>query len=257
MQTVRTPDDRFEGLPDFPFAPHYADVPADTAEGTLRVHFLDEGPADAHAPMFRAVAHSVHSLGLAPSLFEDLLSAFRQDVETRRYATWSGLMDYCRRSANPVGRLVLQIAGRRGGGVEEASDCLCTALQLTNFWQDLAIDWARGRLYVPAEVHGRLRAQEADLARGALTEEWKAALGECARRTHALFDAGRPVCDLVGGRLGLELRFTWLGGVRILERFVAGGCDPWQARPALGPADVPALVWRALRWRKGVGRRFT
>lgn len=234
-------------------------------EGTLapaeRYRLLDGWTARLHAPapdpaspeaadcVFAAVAHTRDRCGLDIQLFDDLLSAFRQDVETTRYAAWASVLDYCRRSANPVGRLVLGIAGYRGREVEQASDALCTGLQLANFWQDLGVDYRRGRLYIPADVSGRLRAQEADLAAGLWTEPWRQALAEVARRTHFLFDLGRPVADLVGGRLRFELRLTWLGGRLILERAAAPGRDPLTSRPTLGAADVPGLLWAAARWR--------
>jgi hydroxysqualene synthase len=235
-------------------------------EGTLapaeRYRLLEGWKARLHAPapdpaspdagdrVFAAVARTRQQCGLDLQLFDDLLSAFRQDVETRRYAEWSAVLDYCRRSANPVGRLVLGIAGYRGRDVEQASDALCTALQLANFWQDLGIDYRRGRLYLPAEVSGRLRAQEGDLAAGLWTDPWRQALDEVARRTRYLFDLGRPVADLVGGRLRVELRLTWLGGRRILDRAAAPGRNPLVSRPTLGAADVPGLLWEAARWRQ-------
>lgn len=234
-------------------------------EGTLepaeRYRLLDDWKARLHAPapsvasasdpadlVFAAVAQTRTQCDLEIGLFDDLLSAFRQDVETRRYAEWPAVIDYCRRSANPVGRLVLGIAGYRGAEVERASDALCTALQLANFWQDLGVDFRRGRLYVPAEIYGRRRAQEADLAHGVWTEAWAESLAEAARRTRILFDEGRPVADLVRGRLRYELRLTWLGGRAVLERAVAPGRNPLESRPSLGAADVPGLFWQALRW---------
>ena len=210
----------------------------------------DAASADASDRVFAAVAHTRRQCGLDVQLFDDLLSAFRQDVETTRYAERASVVDYCRRSANPVGRLVLGIAGYRGRDVEQASDSLCTALQLANFWQDLGVDYRRGRLYIPAEVSGRLRAQEGDLAAGLWTDPWRQALEEVARRTRFLFELGRPVADLVEGRLRFELRLTWLGGRRILERAAAPGRNPLVSRPSLGAADFPGLLWEAARWRE-------
>jgi hydroxysqualene synthase len=201
-------------------------------------------------PVFVALSHTIRTLDLPVSLFEDLVSAFRQDITVTRYASWPVLLDYCRRSANPVGRLVLGIGGWRDAALAEASDAVCTALQLTNFWQDLAVDWRRGRLYVPAEEHERAGARLDGLDRGEWTEAWERALGACAARTRALFDRGRQVADLVTGRLRYELRVTWLGGVRVLDRLERSRFDVFRARPTLGPADVPALAWRALRWRR-------
>ena len=216
-----------------------------------RLHAPAPSPASADADdrVFAAVAQTRAQCELDLTLFDDLLSAFRQDVETRRYATWSSVLDYCRRSANPVGRLVLGIAGHRGDAVERASDALCTGLQLANFWQDFGVDFRRGRIYLPLEISGRLRAQEGDLTAGRWTEEWRAALAEAVRRTRIFFDDGRPAADLAGGRLRFELRLTWLGGRRILERAAAPGRDPLASRPSLGPADLPGLLWQAVRWR--------
>jgi hydroxysqualene synthase len=199
-------------------------------------------------PIFQALAHTVRACDLPTNLLEDLVSAFRQDVTVTRYASWDALFDYCRRSANPVGRLVLRIGGWRDDQLDAASDAVCTALQLTNFWQDLAVDWRRGRLYVPAEVHEPLRAELPALDRGEWTTAWQQALASCAVRTRALFDRGRAVCDGVSGRLRFELRATWLGGVRVLDRLEASRFDVFRTRPSLGAGDLPSIAWRALWW---------
>jgi squalene synthase HpnC len=216
----------------------------------------DQGPGVAGATrddlVFVALGETVRRCRLPVGLFEDLLSAFRQDVVKHRYADFEELLDYCRRSANPVGRLVLRIAGYEDATLDEASDAVCTALQLANFWQDLERDWRRGRLYVPAADRLACHAEEADLASGRLTPPWSLVLEEMASRTRALFARGRLVCDRVRGRLGLELRLTWLGGSRILDRFEAGGFDVFAKRPTLGTRDVPGLVWGAVTWRKGL-----
>ena len=199
--------------------------------------------------IFLALGETIRRCQLPMSLFEDLLSAFRQDITTHRYETWEAVLDYCRRSANPVGRLVLRIAGYRDEALDQASDALCTALQLTNFWQDLERDWRRGRLYVPAEDWRRCGAREADLDRGCLTDGWCQALQHAAVRTRALYARGRRVCEAVGGRLGLELQLTWLGGMRILTRLERARFDVFTRRPTLGAVDVPSLLWGALMWR--------
>jgi phytoene/squalene synthetase len=165
-----------------------------------------------------------------------------------RYDTWRDLLDYCRRSANPIGRLVLRVGGYNDPTRDAQSDAVCTALQLTNFWQDFAIDWRRGRLYLPAEEQRRACAREADLHRPEMTVEWRQALRESVRRTRDLFALGKPVCDGVDGRLRWELRFTWLGGMRILEQIDARDFDVLSTRPRLRPADAVVLAWRALRW---------
>jgi len=202
-------------------------------------------PAD---EIFLAVGATIRACRLPVSLFDDLLSAFRQDITTHRYDTWDDVLDYCRRSANPVGRLVLRIGGYHDGRLDLSSDALCTALQLTNFWQDLARDWSRGRLYVPLEELAACRAGVADLTESRITEPWRCVLQRAARRTRDLFQAGRAVCDGVRGRLRYELRLTWLGGSRILDRLERQGYDMFKARPILGPADAASLVWGALTW---------
>jgi squalene synthase HpnC len=196
-----------------------------------------------------ATAETIRSLQLPLSLFDDLVSAFGQDTMTTRYDTWPDLLDYCRRSANPVGRLVLRIAGHQDDRLDRSSDAFCTALQLTNFWQDMGPDWAAGRLYVPREVYETCGASEDQLHSSAVGAAWVRAMTECVRVTNGLFQHGRAVCDGVAGRLRYELRMTWLGGRRILERVGARGDRMMSERPTLGAADVPVLVSRALRWR--------
>jgi hydroxysqualene synthase len=211
----------------------------------------DAAPPHAHEDLIiAATAHSIRSLDLPIALFDDLVSAFGQDTMTSRYASWTDVLDYCRRSANPVGRLVLRIAGRRDEALDRSSDALCTALQLTNFWQDFGRDWRAGRLYVPREVVDACGASEHDLAAGRTTAAWADALLQCVRVTRGLFAAGRRVCDDAGGRLGIELKLTWLGGSRVLDRVDASRGRALESRPTLGRSDVVSLVWGAVRWRR-------
>jgi phytoene synthase len=207
---------------------------------------LRSAPRDA---IFEALADTRSRFNLPVELFDDLLSAFRQDVTTSRYSTWSEVLDYCRRSANPIGRLVLRLAGHDQADADRWSDAVCTALQLTNFWQDLAIDWERGRLYVPSEVWQPAGADTADLDRRTVTPAWAAALREASRVTRALFDEGRPVCDVLRGRLRYELRATWAGGRRILDRLEVGGFDVFAQRPTLSRGDLLVVAWTALIWK--------
>ncbi len=199
--------------------------------------------------IFAAVSDTIRSCRLGVSPFDDLLSAFRQDVTTTRYETWDDVLDYCRRSANPVGRLVLGIAGYRDDALDLGSDAICTALQLTNFWQDLERDWRKGRLYLPLEDCRREGASTSDLDAGQMTPAWRRVMEQAAARTEDLFEEGRHVCDGVEGRLRLELRATWLGGRRILSRVEQAEFDMFRRRPTLGAADLPALLWQALTWR--------
>ena len=233
-------------------ADDFADEPGREADERLRL--LAEWRARLHdpsdaTPTFVALHDTIKLFELPHQLFDDLLDAFAQDVTTTRYATWADVLDYCRRSANPVGRLVLRLSGYRDDRLDAASDAVCTALQLTNFWQDLAIDWSRGRLYVPEDIWRPHEANPAELDGGRMTAGWAAALRDCGARTKALFDRGRPVCDGVAGRLRFELRATWLGGTRILDRLDRSGFDVFTARPKLGTTDALVIACGTLLWR--------
>ena len=203
-----------------------------------------------HDNVFLALHDTIDRFSLPLQLFDDLLNAFVQDVGTPRYSTWADLLDYCRRSANPVGRLVLRLSGYHDDRLDAASDAVCTALQLTNFWHDFGIDWSRGRLYVPEEIWRAHHADPASLDGTHMTAQWQAALADCGARTRELFQRGRPVCDGVSGRLRYELRATWLGGTRILDRLERAGYDVFRSgRPKLGAADALVIACETLLWR--------
>jgi|SRR5687767_7512991 len=233
-------------------ADDFADEPGRSPDERYRL--LNEWRAKLHAsangaatdPIFVALAHTIRERQLPLELFDDLLSAFRQDVSVTRYETWEDVLDYCRRSANPVGRLVLRVAGVNDPAVDRSSDALCSALQLTNFWQDFGVDWNRGRLYIPRQEILAAGATEADLDAKRMTAPWKTAMRACVVTTRALFEAGRPVTDAVSGRLRLELRATWLGGMRVLEKIEQLDYDTFTHRPTVGKRDIPALALRAL-----------
>ena len=233
-------------------ADDFADEPGRSPDERYRL--LNEWSAKLHRsitgeavdPIFIALAHTICERQLPVQLFDDLLSAFRQDVSVTRYETWDAVLDYCRRSANPVGRLVLRVAGVNDPDVDRCSDALCSALQLTNFWQDFGVDWARGRLYIPRDEVVSAGASETDLNARRMTPEWKAAMRACVVTTRALFEAGRPVTNAVTGRLRLELRATWLGGMRVLEKIERLDFDTLNHRPTVGKRDMPALALRAL-----------
>jgi hydroxysqualene synthase len=220
-----------------------------------RIHRAAEDEGDDRAAEDRdglialAIGHSIRSLDLPLQLFDDLLSAFGQDTMTTRYASWADVFDYCRRSANPVGRLVLRIGGYRDEKLDRSSDALCTALQLTNFWQDFGRDWRAGRLYVPRDEQIACGATEAELESGRTSPAWNRALARAVQVTREMFEQGRHVCDGAAGRFRLQLRFTWLGGARILERVDRDRDRLLEVRPTLGAGDVPLLLWRAARWR--------
>lgn len=202
--------------------------------------------ADVQA-IFVALHHTVADRRLDPQLLDDLLSAFAQDVTTTRYATWREVLDYCRRSANPVGRLVLGIAGVHDEPLARQSDAVCTALQLTNFWQDIGDDWRqRDRLYVPEELLRRHGATTNALDDGKPDAAWHALMSDLGVRTQQLFDAGRPVCDAVRGRLRYELRATWVGGTSVLRRTLEVRRTSLHARPTLTRGDAIRLAMRVV-----------
>jgi len=232
-------------------ADDFADEPGRSTEERFRL--LDDWAAQLHAAprteIFVALAETRRRFNLPIGLFDDLLSAFRQDVTVNRYDSWTDVFDYCRRSANPIGRLMLRLAGCERAEIDTQSDAFCTALQLTNFWQDLAVDWGRDRLYVPAAVWRAHHAELSDLDRQTLSAPWRASLAEAASLTRSLFQEGRPLCDGLAGRLRYELRATWLGGVRILDRLEQRGFDVFRGRPVLSRSDALVIGWRTLTWR--------
>lgn len=217
------------------------------AEWQARLEAACEGRAD--DPIFLALGETVRRLEIPRELLLDLLSAFRQDVEKSRYESWDELLDYCRRSANPVGRLVLIVFGQRDPALAPLSDAICTGLQLANHWQDLAVDLGKDRIYVPGELLRRHGLTEADLRAGRADERFQGLMKELVARARELFARGRPLCDRVGRELRFELRLTWLGGSRILDGIEAAGYDVFRRRPRHGLVDKLALAWSAWRWK--------
>jgi phytoene synthase len=206
----------------------------------------------AEHPVFVALGETIARFDLPEQLFRDLLDAFRQDCRVRRYAGWDDVLDYCRRSANPIGRLMLRLYGHADEEHARQSDAICTGLQLTNFWQDVSIDLRNDRIYIPSEDRQRFGVTEEDLRSGRLHEGFRALLLELIGRTRRRFEEGRPLLDEVRGRLGLEVRLTWLGGHRILDRIERAGCDVFRARPTLTVGDKALLGARAALGRWGL-----
>jgi len=234
-------------------ADDFADEPM--YEG-MRAEKLDQWEARLHEayagraedPIFIALADTVRRLEIPQGLLLDLLSAFRQDTVKARYANWEELLDYCRRSADPVGRLVLLVFGYRDPDLLPLSDAICTGLQLANHWQDLAIDLRKDRIYAPRDLLDRFGVKEWDLNAGRVTPAFTGLMAELVSRTRALFERGRPLCDRVGRDLRLEMRLTWLGGSGILDRVEAAGYDVFRRRPHYGLLGKAGLAWRAFRW---------
>jgi len=201
---------------------------------------------EASHPIFAALGQTVSELRLPIQLFRDLISAFKQDVVKRRYANFDEVMDYCRRSANPVGRLILLLFDYRDENLHQLSDHICTALQLANFWQDVAVDLEKDRVYLPLNEMERFGYCEKDLHTRHFNERYAALLRFQVKRTRAMFEQGRPLPSLVRGRLAFELRLIWRGGVRILERIEQSGYNTLHERPAITRWDKAALLAKAL-----------
>ncbi|HUP30456.1 MAG TPA: squalene/phytoene synthase family protein, partial [Usitatibacter sp.] len=177
-------------------------------------------------------------------LFRDLLDAFAQDVVKKRYATFDELLDYSRRSANPVGRLVLKLVSDTNSGAR--SDLICSGLQLVNFWQDVAVDWQKGRVYIPQEDLERFGVAEAQIEEQRADARWRALMEfECAR-ARAMLVEGSPLGRALPGRLGIEIRATVKGGIAIADKIVARGGDVFRNRPVLATRDWIRIVAEAL-----------
>jgi squalene synthase HpnC len=193
-------------------------------------------------PLAQTIAR--HQLPITP--FFDLLSAFEQDVVQKRYADYPELADYCRRSANPVGRLMLHLFGAATGPNLAQSDAICTALQLVNFIQDVQIDWRKARVYLPQDECARHEVSDEDIQARRLSANWNALMAEQIERARALLHFGAPLARTLGGRFGLELRLVVQGGLRILERVEAARYDVFMNRPKLAARDWSIMLWRAL-----------
>ncbi len=196
-------------------------------------------PSPRWAAVFDRLRPVLLQYKLPLNLLTDLLSAFRQDVLKNAYADRAELLDYCGRSANPIGRLLLHLYGVNSNEALRQSDAICTALQLANFWQDLSVDRPRGRHYLP----------EPDARRDNLADviHW----------ARMLMLSGAPLVHAVPGRAGWELRLVVQGGLRILEKTEALGAAALTQRPRVGVLDAPLLLWRALCMRPARHRTVT
>jgi len=202
--------------------------------------------AAAGIPLVDDVARIAHAHALPLALFDDLLDAFAQDVVKHRYADFTQLLEYCRRSANPVGRLLLHLFGATSESDLRDSDSICTALQLVNFWQDVAIDHAKGRIYLPQDEMARFGVGEAHIAQRRCDAAWRRLIAFQTERTRAMLESGAPLGRRLPGRIGYEIRATVQGGLRILEKLAAAQGDMFRRRPRLHVYDWPLLLARAL-----------
>lgn len=240
---ARTADDLAdEG--DAPAEQRLADLAAYRAE--LQRVAAGQPPRPRWAAVFQPLARAIQAHALPVPLLDDLLQAFERDVPNPRYADRAALLDYCRQSANPVGRLLLHLHGITQPQALAQSDAICSALQLINFWQDLSVDLPRGRCYLPAE----------DLVRHGLapqplpttdTADTQALVAELCAWARALMQQGAPLVHTLPGRAGWELRLVVQGGLRILEKIEAMHCRSLNRRPTLGPTDLAWMAWRSLR----------
>ena len=215
----------------------------------LEAVYCGRAPSPRWAGVFSTLARGVVEFNLPHGLLADLLDAFEQDVRNPLYANRTELLDYCRRSANPIGRLLLHLYGINDTRSLLQADAICSALQLINFWQDLSVDGPRHRLYVPVED-----SQRHGVARGALEgcEDSPAArrmIGELCDWARGMILSGAPLCLSVPGRAGWELRLVVQGGLRILEKIAQMDHAALNRRPALAPQDGPLLLWRAVWMR--------
>jgi phytoene synthase len=203
--------------------------------GTPGLHFI-----------FIALHETIRELDLPLGLFTDLLSAFKQDVVKRRYANFAEVLDYCRRSANPVGRLVLLLHGRREEELHLLADHICTGLQLANFWQDVGVDLEKDRMYLPEDDRAAYGVTEEALFARRADDKYRQLLAFQVDRTQGIFDRGAPLTKKLRGLLRLEIRLTWLGGTKILRKIEALNYDTLNHRPTVGKADMAVLFLKAL-----------
>ncbi len=204
----------------------------------------DDGQAT--HPVFVALEGAVgrHSIPREP--FADLIRAFVQDQTVARYQTYEDLFEYCRYSANPVGRLVLRLCGYADDERVRLSDATCTALQLANFWQDVTVDFEKDRVYIPLEALERNGSSVEEIARRSATPQFRAAMREVVDRAQALFEEGLPLTQMVDRRLSLDLDLFSRGGMRVLEKIRQLDYDVLSGRPAIGPGERVRLLAGAL-----------
>jgi hydroxysqualene synthase len=194
---------------------------------------------------FAALAETVERFQLPIELFQDLLLAFRSDVTVRRYETFENVLEYCRRSANPIGRLLLLLFNYRSEALLELSDHVCTALQLTNFWQDVSVDVQKDRIYIPLEDLEEFGYTEQELIERRFNCQFRDLMAFQVQRTAELFVAGKPLLSKVDKDLSLELKLTWNGGTRILKKIHTMDYDVLSQRPVLSLTDKLGLLFRS------------
>ncbi|QSR88354.1 squalene synthase HpnC [Methylacidiphilum caldifontis] len=198
-------------------------------------------------PVFLALHDTIQKFDLPIKLFTDLLDAFRQDVLKNRYENFEEVLDYCKKSANPIGRLVLYLHHQTAEFQFFCSDCICTALQLANFWQDISIDLGKNRIYLPRQEMEQFKVSEADLFKRNFNSNFKELLSFQVQRTSNLFEKGKALINTLPFPLKLEIALTWHGGKRILDKIEKVGYNTLKFRPKLHYTDFFLLLIKALR----------
>ena len=199
--------------------------------------------------VFIALAETVHRYDIPMQPFADLLRAFRQDQSVKRYKDWDGVLDYCRYSANPVGRLVLYLCGVRDAERQELSDCTCTALQLANFWQDVARDLEKGRIYIPLDRLAAHQLNEEDLLARRFDSRYAELMKELIAHTREMFARGMPLVRRVPQALRVDIELFSRGGLAVLEAIERTGYNTLEKRPVLNRRTQVRLLGRALLGR--------
>jgi hydroxysqualene synthase len=212
---------------------------------------------EADHPVFIALRETIDRCEIPITPFQQMLTAFHMDLSVNRYPTWATLQNYCQHSAHPVGRLVLYVFGYRDPALHAWSDDICTALQLTNFLQDVAVDLAKDRIYIPEEDRRHFGVTETMLYQRSMTPEFRDLMRFEVARARSLFERGRPLLEKVGNDLGFELCMIWHGGSTILDKLDAVGYDIFKKRPTLNAADKARMVAKAAakRWPQLASRK--
>lgn len=211
----------------------------------IELDLIDTGQTP-KTELFVELAAVIRDYQLPVQLFRDLLNAFSQDVVKKRYEDFGELMEYCRRSANPVGRLMLHLFGETDARKMALSDGICSSLQLVNFWQDVAVDWKKGRIYIPQEDLTRFGISEDQIARSYAGGAWSALMQFEVERTRRILQAGATLGVELPGRFGLEIRTIIMGGAIILRKLYDNP-DVFHHRPVLNKWDWIKMVYRAFR----------
>lgn len=224
------------------------------ADFNLQLTRIERGER-VHAPLFEDLAVVIDRFRLPFAPFRDLLSAFSQDCVKSRYADYDELLDYSRRSADPIGRLLLHLFDAYGTETVACSDRICTALQLINFWQDVAIDYAKDRIYLPLDDMRRFGVSEAQLTQASADHAFRALMRHQVERTRRLLHGGAALGQRLRGRIGLEIRMVIAGGDTILQKLIAADYDVFRHRPVLRSRDWLSMFARSLGGDGRIGAR--